>query len=187
MDEFVNADGILHEPLKVMTSAMEGIYLAYMKATFDDFENRRQDLERFIRFGAQFPSVEEMLNELSLLSGPEAAESAAEVQDKSKLQDKESVTLSSVHQAKGLEWKVVFIIWLTDSCSRICAPPKRMVVRAWKRSADFSTWQCLRRWISCISRGRAFGQGYSGDAWQMQSRFLDELPPGSVEEWRVRP
>ncbi len=27
----------------------------------------------------------------------------------------ESVVLSTVHQAKGLEWKVVFMIWLTDS------------------------------------------------------------------------
>ena len=28
--------------------------------------------------------------------------------------DDEKVTLSSIHQAKGLEWKVVFLIWLVD-------------------------------------------------------------------------
>ena len=29
-------------------------------------------------------------------------------------EDRERVTLSTVHQAKGLEWQVVFIVWLTD-------------------------------------------------------------------------
>ena len=28
--------------------------------------------------------------------------------------DDEKVTLSSIHQAKGLEWKAVFLIWLVD-------------------------------------------------------------------------
>ena len=55
MDEFVKEDGTLRDPLQVMTSIQEGIYLAYMKATFDNFEARRQDLEQFMRFGSRFP------------------------------------------------------------------------------------------------------------------------------------
>jgi DNA helicase-2/ATP-dependent DNA helicase PcrA len=186
MDEFVKEDGTLHEPLRVMTSAMEGIYLAYMKATFDNFENRRQDLEQFMRFGSQFPGIEEMLNELSLLSGPEAADSAAEVKDKSREKDPESVTLSSVHQAKGLEWKVVFIIWLTDAMfpniraaeangGEGMEEERRLFYVAVTRAMDqlYLTWP------------RLWPKAYSGDAWQMQSRFLENLPPGAVEEWRV--
>ncbi len=186
MDEFVKPDGTLHEPLKVMTGVMEGIYLAYMKATFDNFENRRQDLEQFMRFGAQFPGIEEMLNELSLLSGPEAAESAAEARDQTKVQDQEAVTLSSVHQAKGLEWKVVFIIWLTDAMfpnlraaetngGEGMEEERRLFYVAVTRAMDqlYLTWP------------RLWPKAYSGDAWQMQSRFLEKLPAGSVDEWRV--
>ncbi len=182
MDEFVRPDGKLHDPLTVMTSAMEGIYLAYMKATFDNFENRRQDLEQFMRFGSQFASVEEMLNELSLLSGPEAAEGSAAAQGK----DSDAVTLSSVHQAKGLEWKVVFIIWLTDAMfpnlraaesngGEGMEEERRLFYVAVTRAMDqlYLTWP------------RLWPKAYTGDAWQMPSRFLESLPPGSVDEWRV--
>ena len=182
MDEFVKPDGTLREPLAVMTSAMEGIYLAYMKATFDNFEARRQDLEQFMRFGANFASVEEMLNELSLLSGPEAAEGAADASGA----DKDAVTLSSVHQAKGLEWKVVFIIWLTDAMfpnlraaesngGEGMEEERRLFYVAVTRAMDqlYMTWP------------RLWPKAYTGDAWQMPSRFLENLPPGSVDEWRV--
>ncbi|MDB6071470.1 MAG: UvrD/REP helicase, partial [Verrucomicrobiales bacterium] len=72
MDEYLKADGTLHDPLTIMTSTFEGVYQAYMKATFDNFDNRRQDLEQFMRFGSRFEKLEDMLGELSLLSGPEA-------------------------------------------------------------------------------------------------------------------
>ena len=182
MDEFVRPDGTLHDPLAVMTSAMEGIYLAYMKATFDNFEARRQDLEQFMRFGASFTTVEEMLNELSLLSGPEAAEGAADASGK----DKDAVTLSSVHQAKGLEWRVVFIIWLTDAMfpnlraaesngGEGMEEERRLFYVAVTRAMDqlYMTWP------------RLWPKAYTGDAWQMPSRFLESLPPGAVDEWRV--
>ncbi len=182
MDEFIKPDGTLHEPLAMMTSAMEGIYLAYMKATFDNFENRRQDLEQFMRFGSQFANMEDMLNELSLLSGPEAAEGAAEAGGK----PQDAVTLSSVHQAKGLEWKVVFIIWLTDAMfpnTRAAESndgagmeeERRLFYVAVTRAMDqlYLTWP------------RLWPKAYTGDAWQMPSRFLESLPPGAVDEWRV--
>jgi DNA helicase-2/ATP-dependent DNA helicase PcrA len=185
MDEFVKPDGTLHEPLAVMTSAMEGIYLAYMKATFDNFENRRQDLEQFMRFGSTFASIDEMLNELSLLSGPEAAEGAAATTSKDG-KPPDAVTLSSVHQAKGLEWKVVFIIWLTDAMfpnlraaesngGEGMEEERRLFYVAVTRAMDqlYMTWP------------RLWPKAYSGDAWQMPSRFLENLPPGSVDEWRI--
>jgi DNA helicase-2/ATP-dependent DNA helicase PcrA len=182
MDEFVREDGTLRPPLEVMTSAMEGIYLGYMKAAFDNFENRRQDLEQFMRFGAQFNGVEEMLEELSLLSGPEAAEGNAAAQGK----DMDAVTLSSVHQAKGLEWKVVFIIWLTDAMfpnlraaesngGEGMEEERRLFYVAVTRAMDqlYLTWP------------RLWPKAYTGDAWQMPSRFLESLTPGAVDEWRI--
>ena len=62
---------------------------------------------------ATIASIDEMLNELSLLSGPEAAEGAAATTSKDG-KPPDAVTLSSVHQAKGLEWKVVFLVWLAE-------------------------------------------------------------------------
>ena len=180
LDEFIKPDGSLHDPLTAMTSVMEGIYLAYLKATFDNFENRRQDLEQFMRFGARFPSIAEMLGELSLLSGPEAAQGAAD----SPPQD--SVTLSSVHQAKGLEWRVVFIIWLTDSMF-----PN---TRAAESQSGEGMEEERRLFYVAVTRARdqlyltyprLWPKAYTGDAWQLPSRFLESLPPGSLDEWRI--
>lgn len=73
-----------------------------MKENFANFEARRQDLETLQNFAQQFETTEEFLSQLSLLSGLETSEAfhgAAE---------QEKITLSTLHQAKGLEWKVVF-------------------------------------------------------------------------------
>ena len=52
--------------------------------------------------------------------------------------DNERVTLSSIHQAKGLEWRVVFIINLTEGSFPAIArwSPRR----PWRRSGGCSTW-----------------------------------------------
>jgi DNA helicase-2/ATP-dependent DNA helicase PcrA len=136
-----------------------------------------------MRFGSRFTTVEEMLGELSLLSGPEAAEGAA---DSSGRENQDAVTLSSVHQAKGLEWKVVFIIWLTDAMfpnlraaesngGEGMEEERRLFYVAVTRAMDqlYLTWP------------RLWPKAYTGDAWQMPSRFLESLPPGSVDEWRI--
>ena len=96
------------------------------------------------------------------------------------------MTLSSVHQAKGLEWKVVFIIWLTDAMfpnlraaesngGEGMEEERRLFYVAVTRAMDqlYMTWP------------RLWPKAYSGDAWQMPSRFLENLPPGSVDEWRI--
>ncbi|RYD38152.1 MAG: ATP-dependent helicase [Verrucomicrobiaceae bacterium] len=182
LDEIVDEEGKLRDPMAVMTSIFEGVYERYMRVTFDNFESRRQDLEQFMRFGGRFTGVEEMLSELSLLSGPEAAESAVPAAD----QGQESITLSSVHQAKGLEWRVVFVIWLTDAMF-----PN---LRAVESGGEGGMEEERRLFYVAVTRARdqlyltwprLWPKAYTGDTWQMPSRFLETLPRWSVEEWRI--
>ncbi|MDB6136762.1 MAG: UvrD/REP helicase [Verrucomicrobiales bacterium] len=182
MDEIVDEEGKLRDPMAVMTSIFEGVYERYMRVTFDNFESRRQDLEQFMRFGGRFTGVGEMLSELSLLSGPEAAESAVPAAD----QGQESITLSSVHQAKGLEWRVVFVIWLTDAMF-----PN---LRAVESGGEGGMEEERRLFYVAVTRARdqlyltwprLWPKAYTGDTWQMPSRFLETLPRWSVEEWRI--
>ncbi|MES2707408.1 MAG: ATP-dependent helicase [Verrucomicrobiota bacterium] len=183
MDEILDSEGVLRDPVAVMTSLFEGIYQRYMKATFDNFESRRQDLEQFMRFGGRFATVEEMLSELSLLSGPEAAEDAARTAEKSA----DSIILSSVHQAKGLEWRVVFVIWLTDAMF----PNLRAVESS---GGDSGMEEERRLFYVAVTRARdqlyltwprLWPKAYTGDAWQMPSRFLETLPRWTLDEWRI--
>jgi DNA helicase II / ATP-dependent DNA helicase PcrA len=178
MDEFIDEEGKLRDPVTVMKSIWEGVYESHLKAEFENFESRSQDVDQFMRFGKRFESVHDMLSELSLLSGPEAAEdSAAKAED--------SVCLSSVHQAKGLEWRVVFIIWLTDAMF-----PNLRAIEDGHEGLE----EERRLFYVAITRARdelyllyprMWPKSYTGDMWQTPSRFLLNLPRESLDEWRV--
>jgi DNA helicase-2/ATP-dependent DNA helicase PcrA len=180
MDEFVGADGELRPPMEVMKSTWEGVYEQLLKTEHENFESRRQDVEQFMRFGERFESLADMLSELSLLSGPEAAE------DRSAARAEESACLSSVHQAKGLEWRVVFIIWLTDGMF-----PN---LRAIEEGGPDALEEERRLFYVALTRAkdelyllypRMWPKNYTGDMWQTPSRFLQNLPKEALEEWRV--
>lgn len=180
MDEFIGPDGQLRPPVDVMKSVWEGVYEQWLKSEHENFEARRQDVEQFMRFGERFESLADMLSELSLLSGPEAAE------DKSAARAEESVCLSSVHQAKGLEWRVVFIVWLTDSMF-----PN---LRAVDEGGPDALEEERRLFYVAVTRAKdelymlypkMWPKSYTGEMWQMPSRFLGNLPKEACEEWRI--
>ena len=95
-------------PSEMITSIVEAIYDDYAKVNFANYELRREDLNQLAAFSRQFKDVNEFLSQLALISNVDA-EAAPDQTD-----DKEAVNLSSVHQAKGLEFHTVFVIWLTD-------------------------------------------------------------------------
>jgi DNA helicase-2/ATP-dependent DNA helicase PcrA len=69
---------------------------------------RREDIRALANFAGQYKNVEAFLADVSLageFSGETCVEGPVE---------QEFVILSTVHQAKGLEWPVVFIPWLAD-------------------------------------------------------------------------
>ncbi len=76
-------------------------------AIIPNAEERIEDIEQMSKFALKYTSLETFVSELSLqsASGGEAGRGA---------EDRECVILSTVHQAKGLEWKTVFIIGLND-------------------------------------------------------------------------
>src|SRR6185436_20021370 len=69
---------------------------------------RVEDLRRFADFALRYSDVEALLSELALTSGV-AGKDALETPD-----DEDSLILSSIHQAKGLEWRAVFVLWLAE-------------------------------------------------------------------------
>src|SRR5205823_943528 len=95
-------------PSEMITSVVEAIYDDYAKMNFTNYELRREDLDQLAAFARQFKDVHEFLSQLALISNVDAE--AAPNQSA----DKEAVNLSTVHQAKGLEFHTVFVIWLTD-------------------------------------------------------------------------
>jgi len=82
-------------------------YSPFLKERFDDFPRRQQELEQLISMASRYKNLRAFLDDLSL----EPPTSPVDIRP---LDKTDYLTLSTVHSAKGLEWGVVFIIWLVD-------------------------------------------------------------------------
>jgi DNA helicase-2/ATP-dependent DNA helicase PcrA len=178
LDEIAPA-GQPNAPSEMITSVVEAIYDDYAKLNFTNYELRREDLNQLAAFARQFKDVHEFLSQLALISNVDAEAAPNQTSDK------EAVNLSSVHQAKGLEFHAVFIIWLTDG----------MFPSARSLDARDALEEERRLFYVAITRARdelyltfphmRLSGGY-GDVFQRPSRFLKEIPNTLVEDWQVR-
>jgi DNA helicase-2/ATP-dependent DNA helicase PcrA len=138
-----------------------------------------EDLAQLQAFADDIPTTADFLAQLSLLTNNDGAgQGGAAVSDDEKLK------LSTVHQAKGLEWKVVFVIMLCDglfpssrSTENLAGEEeeRRLFYVAVTRARDelYLTYPLMRA---------ASGQQ---DYWQKPSRFLDELPREVTNQWKI--
>ncbi|MEK7280056.1 MAG: ATP-dependent helicase [Nitrospirota bacterium] len=106
--DLISNDEIRRSPGNMIRIILQEGYTEYMQGTYLDQQERSADLNQFAEFASRYQSLDDLLGELALLGGVESEASLL------KGNEDESVILSSIHQAKGLEWKVVFIIWLSD-------------------------------------------------------------------------
>jgi DNA helicase-2/ATP-dependent DNA helicase PcrA len=101
-------EGFLLTPSAAMEHVFKHSYEKYLESKFPDYANRREDIHQMSNFAMQFDTLEKFLTELSLFGQIEAEEAAGETDPQ------ERIRLSTIHQAKGLEWQAVFVIYLVD-------------------------------------------------------------------------
>jgi len=165
-------------PSEMITSVVEAIYDDYAKVNFTNYELRKEDLNQLAAFARQFKDANEFLSQLALISNVDAEAAPNQTGDK------EAVNLSTVHQAKGLEFHTVFVIWLTDGMfpssrsmdeRKDLEEERRLFYVAITRAKDelYLTYPHMR-----------LTGGY-GDVFQRPSRFLKEIPNKLVEDWEV--
>ena len=169
--------GCPNPPTAMINSVIEAIYDEYLKVKFPNYESRREDLNTLCNYAKQYPEAADFLDQLALVSSVDTEFVPAE-------DEQEMITLSSVHQAKGLEWRVVFVIWMCDGMfpsgrsledAEAVEEERRLFYVAVTRARDdlYLTYPLLR-----------LNAGYS-EMLQRPSRFLSEIPKGRLEEWQV--
>jgi DNA helicase-2/ATP-dependent DNA helicase PcrA len=95
-------------PGGLIDDVLAGGYAEYLKAEFSAEERREDDIRQLAEYAARSEDLARFLSELALVAEFAAEEAlGAEAPD-------ELLTLSTVHQAKGLEWKAVFVLWLAQ-------------------------------------------------------------------------
>ncbi|MDY7231652.1 ATP-dependent helicase [Hyalangium rubrum] len=96
-------------PGQLIEDVLTGGYGEYLRDEFGaEGQRREEDLRQLAEYAGRFEDLPRFLSEIALVSEFSAEDAvAAEEPD-------EFLTLSTVHQAKGLEWKAVFVIWLAE-------------------------------------------------------------------------
>jgi DNA helicase-2/ATP-dependent DNA helicase PcrA len=110
LDEIISSltqIGTDSSPAALIKASFEGGYRDYMRSKYTDSTGRSEDIEQFIEFSWQYESLGDFLTELALMT----SNAPEEIQDE---HSREKIKLSTIHQAKGLEWSVVFILWLSE-------------------------------------------------------------------------
>ncbi|WP_248305134.1 ATP-dependent helicase [Devosia sp. 1566] len=86
-------------------------YEPLMEHTYEDASIRQADIVQLEQIGAGYPSRERFLTDLTL-DPPEATSDQAGVP----LLDEDYLILSTIHSAKGQEWKAVHVLNVVDGC-----------------------------------------------------------------------
>ena len=121
-----------------------------------------------IDFTARFENCAAFLSEMALLTNLDAeAETAPAGQ--------EGVRLSTVHQAKGLEWKAVFVLWLNEGLFPSSKSAEQTGGEAEERRLFYvATTRAEDRLFLCCPEVRRKRDG--GVILYEPSRFLREIP-----------
>src|SRR4051812_34290906 len=168
-----------NNPGKMIRLVLDAVYEDYLEETYPNYSARKEDIEQLANFAGQFNSMEDFLTQLALLSNVEAEEENVATDDDEKLK------LSSIHQAKGLEFNIVFVIMLCEglfpsgrSMEEVegLEEERRLFYVAVTRAKDelYLTYPIVR-----FTRGE-------GATMMQESRFIGEIPKELLEEWRLQ-
>jgi DNA helicase-2/ATP-dependent DNA helicase PcrA len=126
--------------------------------------------------GSQEPSLSQFLQEISLYSDQDA------------LRDDENgsgqVTLMTLHNAKGLEYRAVFMIGMEEGIFPHSRSLEENAVEEERRLCYVGMTRAKERLTLTHSARRSL---YGRSDANLPSRFLDELPPDGVERERLAP
>lgn len=161
-------------------------YVEYLRNSYENADARIEDLHQLANYASRFDDTESFLADLSLIGserfgvpdGP-VGEDVVEVEE-----DDDRIVLTSIHQAKGLEWTAVFVIWAADG--------KFPSARSLRDEAALEE----ERRLFYVAVTRAKDELYicyplvDNDHARMTviqrpSRFVTELPPELFEVWSV--
>ncbi len=173
-------------PAKQIEMIIARGYESHLATNYENAEARLEDLRQLAHYSTRYNSTEDFLAELALLSTERfGAPQTLSGEDVVMGGDEDEIlTLTSVHQAKGLEWRAVFIIWAADG--KFPSPrslrdaegeeeERRLWYVALTRAADqlYITYPLM---VTDYSRQTVI---------QKPSRFVTEVPPELYDIWTL--
>jgi DNA helicase-2/ATP-dependent DNA helicase PcrA len=160
---------------------IDAIYEEYMKTKFPNFQSRLEDLGQLRGFAQGFERTEEFLAQLALMTNVDGGP-----RKDGPFAGQPTVRLSTVHQAKGLEWKAVFVIMLCEGLFPAARSVETLEGEEEERRLFYVavTRACDELYLTYPT---ARATASFDDRWQEPSRFIRDFPRGMVNEWKIKP
>lgn len=175
----LEAEPMRRDPGKMIELILGAGYEEYLQNQFENYRSRLEDLQQMAQYARAFENLEDFLAQLALETNLEAEDRAAKTNEDDRLR------LTTIHQAKGLEFNVVFIIMLCQGLF----PFSRSL-------RDAETGEEEERRLFYVATTRAKNELYLSfpqmrfapgqqDNHLQPSQFLRELPEECYEPWEL--
>tara|TARA_B100000700_G_scaffold325085_1_gene432883 strand:+ start:113 stop:2134 length:2022 start_codon:yes stop_codon:yes gene_type:complete len=159
-------------PSQMISTLYLNFYREILFSSYENAAQRETDIRYLQEFADNYGKLDSFLNELSLVGSNIITEHESKKQD-----NNDTITLTTIHQAKGLEWNTVFLIGLTEG------------LFPHQRSLDTEEQIEEERRLFYVAMTRAkknlfitapvVSSSYSGGISQ-RSRFIKELPENTI-------
>ena len=163
-------------PADAVETAIDGWYGDYLKGAYADYSDRLEELSALVGFAQRFEETQDFLGQILLLN--------SETSDRHVDPDSEAIKLTTVHQAKGLEYDVVFVIGLADGQF----PGRRSIeagdVEEERRLFYVAVTRARNELYLCYPK--IASRPGPGGMMNSPSRFLLEISPGLYQELKIR-
>jgi DNA helicase-2/ATP-dependent DNA helicase PcrA len=180
-EDFVRVMRLLVEqgriPAPLIRSVAASNYQDYLEREYPNWRERIEDLEQLALFAEGYDDLTSFLNDLSLY------DNVAVGRQEPGRGDEERMVLSTIHQAKGLEWDTVFLIHLADTAF----PNRRAMVEEGGMEEE------RRLFYVAVTRARRqlflsypMTVGHDALTFNQPSTFLDEVDSRLFERVEIR-
>jgi DNA helicase-2/ATP-dependent DNA helicase PcrA len=164
---------------EIMARFVDAFYDAYAKNTFDDYERRADDVRELVLHTGRYETAAAFLADVALLTNVDAET------DVNRSQSEDAVHLSTIHQAKGLEWPVVVLIW---ACEGLFPSPRTVREteggEAEERRLFYVTVTRAKDEL-CVCTPEVRRKRDGGVIYHPPSRFVTEIPAGLFRNVRA--
>ncbi len=162
----------------IINTILDSGYEKYILTAFENARDRIDDIHELVNFSHEYNALNEFLNDITLRESFRGETSFAQAEDD------EQLVLTTIHQAKGLEWDTVFVIGLCEGQFPHAKAGDETSEIEEERRLFYVAATRARKYLYLIHPITRYDYN-KGTVIARRSRFLEELDPASYEVWRV--
>ncbi len=163
----------------MLNHIFENFYSDYIAFTFEDRIERQMDIKRVIEIAGRYNDINDFLTDLAITEQIDI--------DRKERDKEESVTLTTIHRAKGLEWDVVFIISVNPGDF-----PSSFAITEGKIDEEERVFYVAitraKKYLFICRQMSGSRTPYYGNRIEINGNkhdFVEKIPPALYDHWKI--